>query len=439
MASERVIRDPIHNLIRLNDSGLDRLLTSLMDCAEFQRLRRIRQLGFSELVFPGATHTRFAHSLGVMHIAKRMLQRLRQIGLEFDEGVETVVLCGALLHDVGHGPFSHAFEKITQSHHERYTRLVIEDPDTQVHNCLKDFEPTLPERISAFFDENPDENGTASVPAYMVRVITSQFDADRADYLLRDSLATGTHYGRYDLDWLIEHLHVDTDHNRFYFDRKSIPAVESYVFARFHMYQSVYYHKATRAAEVMLKLLFKRYKELLARKDADGAPVVPDSPLLIQRAFQGQLSLQDYLGLDEAMMLTFFGACIKCSDLILAQLSKGLLERRLYKAIEATGIGAEHVGVFCTEAAQVVSARELAGDYAFVADSPADRPYKPYQPDRAKDQIFVEGAYGQVKELTEVVDSIQSLTKKREMLRYYCAPELRDDLVAIRERVFKEG
>jgi HD superfamily phosphohydrolase len=369
-----------------------------------------------------------------MHIARRMLQRLRETGLEIDEGKRRIVLCAALLHDTGHGPFSHAFEKVTQMNHEQYTRRIIEDSTTEVNRILSEVDGSLPTKIGEFFDENPEENDSQETPAYLVRIITSQFDADRADYLLRDSLATGTHYGRYDLDWLISHLWVEEAHNRFFFDRKSIPAIESYVFARFHMYQSVYYHKATRAAEVMLRLLFKRVKELLS--DDAKKMLVPASPPLVRRAFEEQLGLQEYLALDEAQVISFFGECTSSDDQVLKQLSGSLLRRRLYKAIDATGIDAAQVATFYSSANELVRAKGYPLEYSFVDDSALDRPYKPYRPDGALDQIFVQDAYGRVKELTEVVESVHSLTSPRAMLRYYCLPELRQYLVAIRNEAF---
>ena len=269
----KIIRDPVHNIVPFTDSKCDRLLLKLINTKEFQRLRRIKQLGLSQLVFPGADHTRFAHSIGVMQIARAFLKRVNCVSdSEIGEEQQIVVLIAALLHDLGHGPFSHAFEKVTGDKHEKRTLEIITDSSTNVNKVLTEFssELNLPEKLSIFFEEDLGEESTqrSDIPAYLTQIVTSQLDADRFDYLLRDSRSTGTDYGRFDLEWLLLHLHVDEDNNRFFLSHKALFAAESYVFARYHMYRSVYFHKTTRAAEVMLRMLFKRYKDCL--KKAEG-------------------------------------------------------------------------------------------------------------------------------------------------------------------------
>jgi HD superfamily phosphohydrolase len=263
----KIIRDPVHDIIPFQDTACDRLLLRLIETAEFQRLRRIKQLGMSELVFPGANHNRFAHSLGVMNTARRFLSTLERESGIVPEEQRIAVLTASLLHDVGHGPFSHTFEKVTGESHEARTIEIIQDPDTEVHKCLSDFDAKLPQTLAAFFDEDLEgRQRDALIPPHLTQVVSSQLDADRFDYLLRESYATGTQYGRFDANWLLQHLHLDGDKKRFYLSHKGIIAAEAYVFARHHMYKTVYFHKTTRAAEVMLRLLFKRLKELLLTK-----------------------------------------------------------------------------------------------------------------------------------------------------------------------------
>src|SRR5262245_13179216 len=125
----RYLRDPIHNLITFQDDPADRLLLHLIDTPEVQRLRRIKQLGFSEQVFPGANHSRFAHSLGVLHVTKKFLTQFDQVtGERLEDSQRALLLAAALLHDIGHGPFSHAFEKVTGVNHEAFTRQIIVTP-----------------------------------------------------------------------------------------------------------------------------------------------------------------------------------------------------------------------------------------------------------------------------------------------------------------------
>jgi len=241
----------------------------LIDCSEVQRLRRIKQLGFSEMTFPGATHTRLAHSIGVLNMTRLFLEQIeRQSGKLLREESRLVVLCAALLHDVGHGPFSHAFEKITEEHHEERTREIITSSDTQIRHVLEEVDRELPEKVREFQKE--DFKGTPDLPAYYRKIYSSQLDADRFDYLLRDSYSTGVDYGTFDYRWLISHLYIDEKKGRLFLSKKALLAAEAYVFARHHMYQIVYFHKTTRAAEVMFRLLLKRYKEIV-RYEQDKA------------------------------------------------------------------------------------------------------------------------------------------------------------------------
>ena len=310
----KIVRDPVHDIIPFQETPCDKLLLRLIDAAEFQRLRRIKQLGMGELVFPGANHNRFTHSLGVMNMARRFLHTLdRESGI-LPEEQRTAVLTASLLHDVGHGPFSHTFEKITDESHEARTVEIIQDPDTEIHKCLSGFDPQLPQTLAAFFDEDLEgSQRDALIPPHLTQVVSSQLDADRFDYLLRDSYATGTQYGRFDANWLLQHLHLDGDKKRFYLSHKGITAAEAYVFARHHMYRVVYFHKTTRAAEVMLRLLFKRFKELLMAKRTK-AKVVPNAPPAVVAAFSGPMSLAQYLLLDDYAISEFLKCCKTSAD-----------------------------------------------------------------------------------------------------------------------------
>ena len=213
----RVIRDPVHNLITFDvNNKTDQLLLDLINTREFQRLRRIKQLGLSEMVFPGANHSRFAHSIGVMHVARLMLEGLsRSNDVIITIEQRTAVLAAAVLHDIGHGPFSHAFEKITNDEHEKRTIEIITDSSTEVNAVLKKFDGNLPERLRVFFEkEDGEENGKNGIPHMLIDIISSQLDADRADYLLRDSYATGTQYGKFDLNWLLLQQKADLKKDR---------------------------------------------------------------------------------------------------------------------------------------------------------------------------------------------------------------------------------
>src|SRR5256885_9241928 len=180
----------------------------LIDTAEFQRLRCIKQLGLGLYTYQGAEHSRFTHSLGALHLMTRILDRLSD-RLNVAPEDRVAARAAALLHDVGHGPFSHAMEKVLGVHHEQVTMLAVTSPDTELNATLKSFSAELPERIAAIID------GTFK-PAALAQLVSSQLDVDRMDYLLRDPLMTGAKYGLYDLEWIINALQIDQQADRVY-------------------------------------------------------------------------------------------------------------------------------------------------------------------------------------------------------------------------------
>ncbi|MCE9543966.1 MAG: HD domain-containing protein [Planctomycetia bacterium] len=433
----KIIRDPVHNIIPFVGDECDKLLLRLINTKEFQRLRRIKQLGLSQLVFPGADHSRFAHSIGVMHLARRMLDRVSLLGPDrVNQQQRAIVLAAALLHDIGHGPFSHAFEKITGDRHEKRTLEIITTEGTEVNSVLTDFDPELPSHLKVFFDEDLEEDvrGGAVVPPHLTQIVSSQLDADRFDYLLRDSYATGAEYGRFDVEWMLQHIDVDGNKGRFFLHGKALLAAETYVFARYHMYRSVYYHKTTRAAEVMLRLLFRRYKELLDQAENDSArrAIVPNAPPAVQRAFSTEIALEEYLLLDDHSLTEFAKACTICEDRVLSELAAGLLHRRLFKAIDVTSNVAPGVVGFCEKAKELIAAAGFKVEYAFAHDTPSDTAYKLYNPDAEKPatQIYIESSAGKYVELSACSESVKQLAEKYTLVRYYFPDAVRKQVVA---------
>jgi HD superfamily phosphohydrolase len=436
----KIICDPIHDLITFENTSWDRLLLKLINTREFQRLRRIKQLGLSEMVFPGGNHSRFAHSIGVMHNARRFLDRIEKLtGKALDEMQRTAVLTAALLHDVGHGPFSHAFEKITNDHHETRTVEIITDPSTSVNEVLRNHDPKLPDLLKNFFEKDEADDGSAQelIPRFLVQVISSQLDADRFDYLVRDSYATGAGYGRFDSKWLIQHLQVDEGRGRLYLAGKAYTGAESYVFARYHMYRSVYFHKTTRAAEVMLKLLFQRYKLLIAANEQ----VVPEAPKAFAAAFRSnaKMPLSEYLQLDDHSVSEFMKACRSVDDPKLKELAVGILDRRLYKAVDATVAGSSRDD-FVKQANELIRNKGLFTEDSLVKDTASDTPYKPYDPDGDKpnDQIYIEDSLGKQVEFSTISKPVSELKEKYSLLRYYFPEQLGDEMKEIASKTLKK-
>lgn len=447
-----VIRDPVHDIISFEDEPQDRLLLGLINTREFQRLRRIKQLGMAELVFPAANHSRFAHSIGVMHNARRFTKAVVAAGAKLTELQQTAVVAAALLHDVGHGPFSHAFEKVTGDKHEGRTLDIIRTPATEVHQALLAYSKELPDLIVNFFDKDrsEEEREAKGIPAYATQIVDGQLDADRSDYLLRDSHATGTDYGRFDLNWLIRQLRFDG--KKVYVGRKGLGAVEQFVYARFHMFGFCYYHKTIRSAEVMLRLVFQRFREMVRGKDvADVVKLFPGVQPALLAAFVGdggnekqRIKLADYLELDDGSVVEFFKVCTGVEDVTLQYLAQGLLNRRLYKAVDLTGIdGAKLMALGKEVYAAIGKAqnRPPAGfddEFVWIEDTASDTPYKPYKPGKPQDQIQVEGPGGTVEELTVVSEPVKALSKYS-LLRYLYPAELRDTIEPVIKGILNGG
>ena len=312
----RTFRDPVHNLISWKSEGdVGRVIGKLIDAREVQRLRFVRQLGLASLVFHGAEHTRFTHSLGVAHVARRMCHSL---GIEGSDRL--VVLAAALLHDVGHAPFSHVMERVFGFHHEERSAAVVLDPDTEVHQTLASVDATLPERVVSLL--------SGEDPSWMRDVVSSQLDADRADYLLRDSVMTGIEVGRYDLERIL--LTLDHDDEGLVVNHGGYESVEGYLIARYHMYRLVYFHRAVRSAETMLESVFGRAAKLAREGDAEARASGP-----LARLMRGEeVPAVEWAAWGEYDAWAHIARWTDHADPVLSGLADGLLTRRLFKSNE---------------------------------------------------------------------------------------------------------
>ena len=192
----KVFRDPVHNIINYRDEAvLGPLIVSLIDTPEMQRLRSVRQLGLANLVFHGAEHSRFAHSMGVAHVARRICDVFRN---EMEPLDRVATVAAALLHDIGHAPFSHVMERVFHFHHESLSAAILLHPENASHQILHQVDPSLPQRVVDLIC-----GATAGIGR---DVVSSQMDADRLDYLLRDAHMTGAEVGRYDIERILKAL-----------------------------------------------------------------------------------------------------------------------------------------------------------------------------------------------------------------------------------------
>ncbi|HSU66412.1 MAG TPA: HD domain-containing protein [Tepidisphaeraceae bacterium] len=421
---EKIIRDPVHDVIAFRtDRPADALLFRLINAAEFQRLRRVRQLGFASLAYPGADHVRYSHSLGVMETARRMLAQIRQ-SFPIDEEDETVCLAACLLHDLGHGPFSHVFERISGFDHEALTRRIIEDCESEVYQILAGHDPQLPTRVAEFLE------GRSAHP-FLCDILSSQLDADRLDYLLRDNLMTGSRYGDYDLGWLLHALTVDESSGHLAVTWKGVSAVEAYLQARYHMYRNVYFHKVVRSAEGMVKLTLQRATRLAVQERLAWPP----RDNVVYKSLLGQrLTTAEFTDLDDVSMLQCFKLWSAADDASLAALCKGLLYRRVFKTIDLTYVeSAERAREKVAAAEKVIEAAGGDPAYDLFYDEPADTPYETYYPDHcgAAGDILVRDARGKLTPFSTLSPFTRALNQQLMFRRLHVAPQWLDRVLPV--------
>ncbi len=304
LPESRVLRDPVHGYIHIQLE----VIWKLINTPEFQRLHRIRQLGADFQVYHGAEHSRFGHSLGCYEITRRMVSEVASLKNLAPED-QTAVLCAALLHDIGHGPFSHLFEKLTHVHHERMSVRILSEPESQVYQVLKAEADWLPERTAAIIEHK--------IPL-LSSMVSSQLDADRMDYLLRDAFFTGTEYGKFDLERILRTLRVHE--GKLCVKESGMHSVEDYMMARYHMYWQVYLHPDAKSYERLVLQFFLRYEKV-----RDQYPIEVFEPLY------GEMSLQDFFLLDENRIFYGFQEGLHSGDPILRDFANRLLNRQLFE------------------------------------------------------------------------------------------------------------
>ncbi len=327
--SDKVFRDPLYNYITV-DRKRDGWLIDLLNCSEVQRLRRIHQLGVSNYTYPGAEHTRLAHSLGVTHLMKLVLEHLERVSnAEKIKAARQALLATALLHDIGHGPFSHLFEPCLGIDHEKWSIAVIRDESTCVHRVLKKESPDLPNRVADLIDAD-----NTTYPAWQRALMSSQLDVDRLDYLRRDSLFTGAGYGHFDWHRLLTTVEFHNGETDLVWPSKAALAIEEYIFARYYMYQNVYLHKTTRGFEALLRAMWQRADTLRkSGKNVNANPVL-ERFWKVEKAEPGTFPVAEYLRIEEFTVLEQIQRWSGHTDRALADCARRFLERDGFAMVE---------------------------------------------------------------------------------------------------------
>jgi HD superfamily phosphohydrolase len=420
--SERIYRDPVHNIIRLRTNTAEgRLMVQLIDAPEFQRLRRIKQLGLALYTYQGAEHSRFTHSLGVLHLMTRVLDRLGE-HYQISEADRAAARAAALLHDIGHGSFSHVMEKVLGFHHEAWTVRAVLSEETEVGRVLRSYSDELPHRVAAIIEGKFQ-------PAAIAQLVSSQLDVDRMDYLLRDSLMTGAKYGIYDLEWIINALQIDEAGDRIYVAARGLYAVEEYLQARYYMFRQVYFHRTLRSAEAVLRSALRRALALLeAGEQVWCAPGTAFEKVLRREP----LTLKEHLEMDDSDVIFHVKQWQSSSDVVLSDLSRRFIGRRLFKAIDLDMPEAERASFLDAARAEVKRAG-FAPEYYFIEDHAGDIPYYNYytaEGAEPKARIYVEDGYAhpRIREISEVSDAVRGLQRGYQLHRVCFPPEVKEEV-----------
>lgn len=376
----KVLRDPVHGYIHIDL----KVIWDVINTGWFQRLRRIRQLGGAHMVYHCAEHNRFSHSLGVYEIVRRMCSEVPDLSDALNEREKVTVMLAGLLHDVGHGPYSHAFESVSRTSHEVMTCRIIEE-DTEITRILEEASAGLAKDVADVIRHKASNY-------LLCQMISSQLDADRMDYLLRDAYFTGTAYGTFDLERILRTLRVEDE--RLVIKESGVYAVENYIMARYHMYWQVYYHPVARSYEGMIHALFMRLRDVGGE---DPSVIDLFKPVLKEEA----MALADYFRLDDNTCTYGFMSLSAHPDPVLADLSVRIRDRRLYKYTDSTPANRKRIR-------ERLDTLGFPREYYLLKDTVQQHPYVPYTGER-NGAIWVRMKDGTSRELSAASNIVYSL------------------------------
>lgn len=403
----KIINDPVFGFLNIPNE----LVYDVLQHPYVQRLGRIRQLGLSNVVYPGAMHTRFSHSLGAMHLMQEGIMSLRQKGVEISENEATAAEIAILLHDIGHGPFSHVLEHtlVEGITHEEISLLMME----QINRDLEDKSQSnlfqtgpLDEAIAIFKDEYKRH--------FLHQLISSQLDVDRMDYLCRDSFFTGVQEGRVASERLLKMLNVVDD--KLVVEVKGIYSVEKFLVARRLMYWQVYLHKTSVAAELLLIAVLSRAKELAMLQPQVTLFASPALHYFLYNRitekdfYVGSEAMHQYALLDDSDVISAIKAWMSSDDKVLRLLSEAFINRRLYKGrLLAEPLSDEEKKMLTEYYVQTLGIEPQNAHYFFVEHVSTNSTYS--EKDDSIDILYQDGTVKDIASASEILD-LKSLTRK---------------------------
>ena len=410
---DRVIRDEIHRDILVPSSH-----AKIIDTREFQRLRSIQQLSTCEYVFPAATHNRFSHSLGAYYLAKELTFSINEVksGTISEDDAELVHLA-ALLHDIGHPPYSHLLETpdvfATYHSHEHWGRLLLESEDTEIGAALRDvIGKQRLNRLFALMDGKNECNGV-DIPPFMKEIVSSQLDVDRMDYLVRDQANTGAQIGGFDIARVFRALRVG-DNGHFYVKNWGLPAIEAYLVTRYHMYNQVYFHKVNMLTQnYLVKMLSRaRILALNGQLEIDGR--------LKNMLLNEKLTPVEYSELNDSHVKVALPDWAVHEDEILSLYAEKLLSRKnFHKSIRIDSLTTEMVEIIKERLENLVQMKGFDPSIHVLYARISKRGYMPYE-----QGIILEDG----RDAAEHSSMIRSLSQPNERALIFVPEEIRDEV-----------
>ena len=402
---KKIFNDPIYGFITIPYE----IIFDLIEHPYFQRLRRIKQLGLTHLVYPGALHTRFHHAMGTMNLMTKAIDVIRSKGHEITDEEAIGVTIAILLHDIGHGPFSHALEHsiVSDISHEEISTLFMD-------KLNKEFNGKLDVALQIFRNEYPKK--------FLHQLVSGQLDMDRLDYLRRDSFFTGVSEGVISTERIITMLNVHKDHLAI--EEKGIYSIEKFIIARRLMYWQVYLHKTVLSAENLLVNILKRAKKLALNKEELFCTPALRTFLYAQHnleSFKNQPELLDeFANLDDYDIMAAVKVWQNHTDKILSKLCKMMVNRNLYKvAISDNKIAKEELNGLRTKFAKQLKIYDKEVEYFVFQDTIENNAYNPKM-----DKINILLKNNTVKDISEAADTLNISSLARPVKKWFvCYPK----------------
>ncbi len=429
----KYISDPLYGFIEVDVTILDGILLDIIDSPEFQRMRYIRQTGMSFFAYPTAHHTRFEHSLGVYSLAREFLNKMPE--QEFDNESKDLFLIVSLIHDIGHAAFSHDFETMIESicrersldiepyRHEDWLVKIISSSESILNNILYE-KYGIGDEVKSFVysiykdeircSEDNDLHVLRESWLPLIRLLSSELDIDRLDYLLRDSYFTGVASGVYDFERIKRALVYNSQFKRFVVREKDIPAIEGFFIARYHMYRLVYNHKTTLSARTLFWKLFLRAWDLYQEGKLDDDYLI--KPIYALFEYHMNPPVSSYVEITDPLVITQIKIWSQHSDDILKDLSTRFLTRRLFKPVPVKSSLPPYI---LDKIREIVYENGFEPEYYFEYVPNTVPRYIQLRYD-ALPEVFSEGGVlveEHKKDITEVSDIIHTLTSPKQIIK----------------------